>query len=260
LPLGFVLAVMISADADNCLGGDCKAFGASSMLQSKANKAATAKHHYAEDVRPPANSSLVAKAFAPTTATPAPAAPFDAREEEPRRELLHTKQAVLEHVALDDDADAEAAFKKLLVTITADPEGVGVLDSLATHGVTDDKLHNLGLDIVQRLKARPSTSISEVLPHADMLKMLTEDGFSSSQSDDIMPHLATLGELVMTAHIGSGSLLARVASQDGHAISVDGTLAGKPQSTPPRRRTPTPPSGRGASGQGACPSCAYTKR
>jgi len=61
LPLGFVLAVMISADADNCLGGDCKAFGASSMLQSKARKAAIAKKHYAEDVRPPANSSLVAK-------------------------------------------------------------------------------------------------------------------------------------------------------------------------------------------------------
>jgi len=61
LPLGFVLAVMISADADNCLGGDCKAFGASSMLQSKASKAATAKQNYAEDVRPPANSSLVAK-------------------------------------------------------------------------------------------------------------------------------------------------------------------------------------------------------
>jgi len=61
LPLGFVLAVMISADADNCLGGDCKAFGASSMLQSEARKAAIAKKHYAEDVRPPANSSLVAK-------------------------------------------------------------------------------------------------------------------------------------------------------------------------------------------------------
>jgi len=62
LPLGFVLAVMISADADNCLGGDCKAFGAWSMLQSKARKGATAKKHYAEDVRPHANSSLVAKA------------------------------------------------------------------------------------------------------------------------------------------------------------------------------------------------------
>jgi len=72
LPLGFVLAAMISADADNCLGGDCKAFDASSMrkskaskassmLQSKASKAATAKQNYAEDVRPPANSSLVAK-------------------------------------------------------------------------------------------------------------------------------------------------------------------------------------------------------
>jgi len=61
LPLGFVLAVVISADADNCLGGDCKAVGASSMLQSQASKAATAKKHYAEDVRPPANSSLVAK-------------------------------------------------------------------------------------------------------------------------------------------------------------------------------------------------------
>ena len=61
LPLGFVLAVMISADADNCLGGVCKAFGASSMLQSEASKAATTKNHYAEDVRPPANSSSVAK-------------------------------------------------------------------------------------------------------------------------------------------------------------------------------------------------------
>jgi len=60
-PLEFVLAVMISADADNCLGGDCKAFGTSSMMQSKASKAATAKKQHAEDVRPPANSSLVAK-------------------------------------------------------------------------------------------------------------------------------------------------------------------------------------------------------
>jgi len=51
LPLGFVLAVMISADADNCLGGDCKAFGASSMLQSNARKAATAKNLYAGDGR-----------------------------------------------------------------------------------------------------------------------------------------------------------------------------------------------------------------
>jgi len=53
---------MTSADADNCLGGDCKAFCASSMLQSKASKAATAENNSAEDVRPPAISSSVAKA------------------------------------------------------------------------------------------------------------------------------------------------------------------------------------------------------
>ena len=40
---------------------NCKAFGASSMLQSKARKTAIAEKHYAEDVRPPANSSLVAE-------------------------------------------------------------------------------------------------------------------------------------------------------------------------------------------------------
>jgi len=252
LPLGFVLAVMISADADNCLGGDCKAFGASSMLQSKASKAATAENHYGEDVRPPANSSLVAKAFAPTTAAPPTADPFDGREEEPRRELLQQQQAVLENVALDDDADDAAEFKKLLVTIKADLEGAGVLDSLAKHGVKDDKLHNLGIDIVQRLKASTSTNISEVLPPADMLKMLTEDGFSSSRSDTILQHLATLGELVMAAHIGSGSLLAHFASQYGHATSLDGTLAAKnrrgPQGyTPPRRRA-------APSSRGACPA------
>jgi len=66
---------MISADADNCLGGDCKAFGASSMRQSKASTVlsmlqSTAKMHYAEYVRSPANSSLVAKACQPWTLLP----------------------------------------------------------------------------------------------------------------------------------------------------------------------------------------------
>jgi len=49
------------------------AFGASSMLQSKASEAATAKKNYAEDVRPPAKSSLVAKR---RLTDPSPAATF----------------------------------------------------------------------------------------------------------------------------------------------------------------------------------------
>jgi len=83
---------------------------------------------------------------------------------------------------------------------------------------------------VQRLKASTSTNISDVLPPADVLEMLTEDGFSSSQSDAVMPHLATLGELVMAAHVGSGSLLARFASQVSQKRSLDDTLSFKQNS------------------------------
>ena len=56
---GFALAAMISVAAYKCLGGDCKVFGASSLPQSRTNKASTAKKHCAEDVRPVANSSFL---------------------------------------------------------------------------------------------------------------------------------------------------------------------------------------------------------
>jgi len=64
VPLGFVLAAMISADVDNCPDGVCKAVSALSMLQSKAVAAAVQPHSslVAAAVDRPAKSSLVAAA------------------------------------------------------------------------------------------------------------------------------------------------------------------------------------------------------